>query len=365
MPNEPILPAIPIPVDAWINYQVPTLTQILADDLDPAFDRALAWGRVGSLMSVAMGSLVAAIDLLNEVWIMESSSAALRFSEEVGTLQAQMHQISDTANSNKEIVNRAAESFDKSRSEIILLAREWEFNVTQESGSMRIGSTVSGALLESWRTDLNNKAHMALEASDRAAFEESQALHVPDDFRTGSLDPFNGKLSSGVEPIPGVSNPASKILRSDQPKDLIANRDPSGNYLHPESDSSAPDGLGAKGRLGSSLSVTTAVPALAPHLQNRTTTSYTEGRAPQAGSTIPSALPDGISAPGLVDHGLPGGIPMIGGVGSASSGRNGSRRRGNSQAERWQTKSGAPGVLLPAYVEPIHDAGPGVLGVDR
>jgi len=367
MPHEPFPPVAPYSVDSWANYAVPGLERILAEDLNAGFDRALAWGRVGSLISAAMEALKVARENLADAWTAESSSAALRFVEEVDNLRGQMQQISDAAWSNKPILVRALESFEGSRSEIIKLANEWRFNATQERGSVTGDSVIANTSAQAWRQSLNDRAHQYLQASDEAAFEESQALRVPADFRAGSLDAFStGKSGNSVDlgngPLgDGVIDTSSQIASSGPGSPPVAgqgsasSRDP---WVAPVFDGViAGDGfVSGVGAVGG------AVSGRGPGQH------YTTGpdRADEPSlRSLPLDSPDRVRAANPDDNYPLGAMPMVGGIGAAASGRTRARRRGSSQPERWQTLSGVPGVLLPANVETVHDPGPGVLGIDR
>jgi len=364
VPYEPFPASAPHTADNWINYAVPSLERILADDLHAGFDRALAWGRVGSLISAAMEVLIAAREDLIRVWVVEFSSAALRFTGEVDNLHTQMQQISDASFSNKPTLVRALESFESSRSEIMKLANEWSFNAIQEKGSVVGDSAVASTTVRDWRQVLNDRAHQYLQASDQAAFEESQALQVPDDFRTGILDTFGAsKPPDGIGPgyaVPGNGATGAKLTKGSINAggigEPVVGQSPIPTQ-HPMPHGVAPgDGFVSEGgEAGSAMPVVGPVRRYItdPDLdgstaRSRPTDSYDRAHGSELGGNHP------------VDA-----MPMVGGIGPTASDKARTRRRRSSQPARWQTLGGIPGVLLPANVEAVHDPGPGVLGIDR
>src|ERR1051326_7634554 len=134
MPSDVPLPAPPPFVDAWTNYEVPVLAQILADDLSPAFDRVLAWGTVGGIMRDAADSLARIVAVLSETWDPVLDRAAGRFVQEAEILVGRLRSVADDAAANKPIVNRAVESFEGSRAEVLRLHEEWVVREGFEKG---------------------------------------------------------------------------------------------------------------------------------------------------------------------------------------------------------------------------------------
>jgi hypothetical protein len=411
----------------WAAYDVPTLWKMLQNE-DPfkTSQHASAWRMTYELLSTHMAELQRCRDDLAAKWSAASSPAAAAFLNYVDNMLASMKTTGDAAVTTYDGVNGINGALITAKAEIGKLHEQWQKYQHEEDTSFSIAGWQPFAdRPDNWKEQLKAEAAKHMNKADTAVFESSAKLtpppqYVPAPNRDQTKDfPTDGSSSGTGNGSAGHGGGWAQPPFIPTP---VAVSPP----VAPTPVATMPVGQGAVLTGGVAAPVTptpgvtptpvTSTPPLSgpalppggligPHPRPFSgETSVGRGSSGTAGRTGASGVSNeavGVrSRPALAPGGVIGGEPIssrpaasvmrrvnpVGGVigehsagtkaagggqpvGVAGQRGTGSRRNDSDQHfdpdNPWATKEGVPGVLTPQAEITQHEAGPGVIGIDR
>jgi hypothetical protein len=409
-----------VSVADWKPYDVPVLTQLLAEQPTDTGSHTMAWQQTYETLTDQRQRLLAARAVLTETWPQEYGSAAGSFYAQVDALTDAMAATAETAVKAHGALTGIVTAVDGATAKVSTLHQSWQQNEAS------IGGVVP---TEDWTQPLNNQAHNAMGEADVAIAEHATQLSPPVPYTppssfvpltpiptprsesAGTARPSMKRQATNLQPPPGpvltkspghperspadiadasaIGGTQTNLVRNSSP--VIGARGPN-TFSGTRGDSTAPAELSAPGQTGvrgprpgrsktvrggsmrgangagrPARSSTSTAPGDSFGTQGSNETPHVgiAGSAKPAGGTF-AAEPNSTSARGATGANEPlpyGGI--ISGAGAAPSGVGGRERRDRELVE-WQMPIGVPAVIEPSPDMRVHhDPGPGVIGIDR
>jgi hypothetical protein len=412
----------------WAAYDVPTLWKMLQNE-DPfkTSQHASAWRMTYELLSTHMAELQRCRDDLAAKWSAASSPAAAAFLNYVDNMLASMKTTGDAAVTTYDGVNGINGALITAKAEIGKLHEQWQKYQHEEDTSFSIAGWQPFAdRPDNWKEQLKAEAAKHMNKADTAVFESSAKLTPPPQYEPkGNWEQRQDFPADGSGPGSGGTSAQGERGWA-QPPFIPAPVAVPPPAATPTPAATTPIGPGAvlSGGVVAPVAPTPGItptpvaptpplsgPALPPGglIGQRPKpfpgessvgrgSSGAAARAGGAGVGSESAGPRG--RPALAPGGVIGGEPIssrpaasvmrrvnpVGGVigeqpvgATAASGRQpvgvaGQRGAGRRRDESdqhfdpdnpWAIEEGVPGVLKPHAEATRHDAGLGVIGIDR
>jgi len=383
----------------WQPYTLPQIWQMLEHETgQTSWAQVTAWGRMKNLCEAQASQLRRALDELAALWPPEQSEASRAYRDVVLTMVQSLDDSANAAHANAKALSSLTIGISNTRQQIAHLVDELHTREAEQAQreQTRLPFWPDSGLIDTQRTELNREAQRVMEDADVIPATAAAEFRAPGRFGFSGIfpeqrtvfDPGAGSDANtpGVvrfgsvtsAPVPGGMSIPYPVF--DAPPPTTANGGefdreepvppvlsgtegsmppPATIWLTPDPSPAAGTGRGGPGAV-----IYPGV--IGPGgVINPPRSAATEPSAIKRGSPAGTSrgAPSPSSSPGLIAPMAP---PV--GHGNPSSGRSipigGARRRVNGN-EYWGVPQGRPGILEPPPEPPIHDPGPGVIGIDR
>ncbi len=372
----------------WGNYEVPALAGFLDEDLSSGWTQVRAWAQARDVTATHLDVMRQARATVVRAWPPTVNKAARAFVDQLDALIASMETMISAADSNGPALAGILTALTEAKKTVDGLHEQWKAQSSGwESTVLDVAVPLAGAAQQKTaqdrRAQLNTQARKVMQATDDAVYAYMpQLVVVPPPPRheviNGPVDVLSptstaGSRSAGagsIRPpiIPAASPPAAVPPQHETGSPVLAMA--AGTTSNDVAGGSTP-GVREQGSPTYGVGPVPSVGAVRSGFWVDTPA----GRALRSGAVLgepleaPRPIPEGGVAPGSADRAGPAGPDELepglwGGVA-------GGRSRGTRQRERtlpadtvWPVPTGVPPVLEPGP-EPVHDPGPGVIGIDR
>jgi hypothetical protein len=371
----------------WSRFAVPALAGFLDEDLGPGWAQVTAWWHAHDLTVEHLGVMRQARAAVVAAWPPSVNQAAAAYVDQLDGLLASMENMRVAAEANARALSGILTVLTQARNTVDELHEQWKQQPsTWETTALTVASVLSGngqnvadvQALNIHRASLNTQAQAVMRAADQSAYEYlPQLVVVPPRQSSGVFSgpsaPSDDSGSHGGSPRP-TRGPAIPLAK---PPADVAPSPQGGQPL-----------LSGGGTVGGGTSIDTGSAHTAPGSDtvpgpaDRSSVSgpwvqTAVGRVLRSGAVL-GAPPEvearssvGTRAAGnteSADRPLANSVETeapLWGIG-AGAGRQASRQyhRTMPADTEWHVARGVPPVLEPGP-EPVHDPGPGVIGIDR
>jgi hypothetical protein len=359
----------------WSPYDTPTIAGFFDEDLSTAWSQVWTWEQTHQLVSRHHDVLRSTRESLAHAWPPERSPAAQAFFSVIDELVSSIDEMRGVALTNGSSLHGVLTSLDEAKRTVDGLHEQW-----------RVADAVESAKGEYYdpgpQADVDLQAQATMRTLDQAVIEYYPYLSSPTPYSppaigdppptpvSGDVGPSGPSARGGtsrhsprppaIPPVPPLERPGTS---GPQP---VLSGGPSGSGGFPIGGEvyqpSAPTPVGPEGgpspgawfvdtpggRALRSGGVIGYVPddPLGP-AKEMTDQVHAAGQGPAEEATARMGQPLGGYLPG-----------------QAGAGPRQSRKRTLPPDTKWEVAGGVPPVLLPPP-EPVHDPGPGVIGIDR
>ena len=381
----------------WDRYVVRDMAGFLDEDLGPAWTHVGAWYSTAAMAAKYQEAVQRIRDRLAEVWPPERSPAAAMYLGRLDSMIASLGDVHEAAASNGGALSGVLETLDGARRQVDQLNVQWQ----QNRDTLPDPEYSTG--MEPWQEQLNQQAAQVMHETDNAVYAYQSRLVRPRAWAPpGGWGPGDWDSPAGTDGPSGDSGqartPAAGPAVRPPYVPPVAPLDGSGGGVPAAGGGSAGPGPVLSGGPAPVAGPGAGAPppggggsgtSPGPGVPGAWMVDTPRGRVLRAGGVIgmpaPSsggwperpvgAAPDAVSpsgragapvAPGAeklpAEREMGGLVGGPGGVG-ARAGQSRSGRRSEPYVE-WEAPRGVRPVIEPGP-EPVHDPGPGVIGIDR
>jgi len=371
----------------WSGFDVPSIAGMLADDQGDAWDQVTAWRAAYETISDHRSQLTRARAELADAWPPHSSPAAASYLNYVESLEYSMSATAEIAITNSSALLNILDALNYARSVVNGLHDQWRAHVVQDADTVAVTThSPSDTASAAWAEHLNAQAHQTMTETDHIVFTNAQRLQPPVVMQVPSYGESVREVPAPHTPRHALSGSGQQSMqphtadpRLDSPETALPGRATSlrtkQDETHPTilgqhteaassnneatergaSVSAAAVGLGA-GVIGQARAGVSSEPIKAQSTIDEVQPSPDAGI--KTGSTRNAAVSGSASERNLDEPGFLPASPQ-----PSPQPETRKRRRSN---RRWEAPRHPDGTISPYTVqEPIHDPGPGVIGVDR
>lgn len=375
----------------WTRYDVPTLAGFLDADLSSGWSQVSAWWQAHDLTREHLTVMRQARDTIVRVWPPGTNQAAAAYVDQLDALIASMDTMRTAAEANAQALGGILTTLTRAKSTVDDLHTQWRQQPSTWETDASLAAAVAtmdpkaiavATLARDRKSALNAKAQEVMRTTDQSVYEYLPRLTVVSPISTsGVYHPT--PVAPGPAPANGNgsrSGATSSVRRPVIPPAALPADSGSwlagGGAVGPGTVPGGGNPLGRPAPPPTAGPVTPTGPGFAVPTSAWTQTSV--GRVLRSGAVLgaPPETPPGQRAVGQPtgdearpsQAGMSGSEPeaaMLGG-GAGGLGRAADRRRTRTLPPdtEWPVAQGVRPVLEPGP-EPVHDPGPGVIGIDR
>lgn len=362
----------------WTPYDTPTIAGFLDEDLSTAWTQVRTWDQTHQLVSRHQDVLRSTRDSLARAWPPERSPAAQAFFSVLDEMIASMEEMRAVALTNGSSLHGVLTSLDEAKRTVDGLHEQWKAAEAVESAKGDFYDPGPQA-------DIDVQTQAAMRTADQAVIDYYPYLSSPTRYYPPAVvDP----LPTPVPGNPGLGGPAARegTNRHSLRPPVIPPVPPppgSGTSTQPVL-SGGPSGSGGSPAAGGMDRPGSPAPPAEPDRGLPLGSWFVDtpgGRALRTGGVVGPITDDPLGpARQVTDQaraagqsrieeatartGQPLGGYLAGAAGTRPVGVRQSRKRTLPANTEWDVAEGVPAVLLPPP-EPVHDPGPGVIGIDR
>jgi hypothetical protein len=373
----------------WSRHDVPALAGFLDEDLAPGWAQVTSWWHAHDLTTEHLSVMRQAREAVVAAWPPSVNQAAAAYVDQLDALIASMDNMRVAAEANARALSGILTVLTDAKNRVDELHAQWDRQPSSwETTALTVASVLTAdartsadvQALAIYRASLNTQAQALMRATDQSVYEYLPQLVVPAGRVTPSIadvnpvpsgdSPSNGsdRSSSGVGSVRRPVIPAAALPIADGGPVLSGGK---AANLTVDSGSGGPAQVASPGSHGPGPMVSIGEGLASPWIQTAV------GRVLRSGAVLgapPEAFePDGLAArsQAVTRDGVSAaraGEPETGiwGPGGVGVGRSPNRtlRRTMPPDTEWPVPRGVSPVLEPGP-EPVHDPGPGVIGIDR